>query len=339
MLVSRCQLLLCLSCFSAAASTAPHRALALLASDHAIAGDRLNDVSLLQVGLDLQPPRDNFIGAPASSPQAVKPKLAVDSAKLDVNKTAVQLSSADQLAKLSTVAQQSTEQTSFAGLKLATGSSGRVLGITLALFVVAMVITGVFMFAVMGNLNEKIDSTTQQKTLADSVCSTLQSKQVKAKQQTSCFTPICGAEPRRDSKPTSRWWPGGWRPWKKKGQTAKSEPAPPIESGATSQTIESGNAAGGKPLSSLDLDGQFAASIEALKVPLAAGTLTNQNKLDIYARYKQATVGDVTGDQPSSWAVKDRYKWDAWALLKGMSKDQGKQEYCKTADSLAPGWR
>lgn len=311
MLVSRCQLLLCLSCFSAAASTAPHRALALLASDHAIAGDRLNDVSLLQVGLDLQPPRDNFIGAPASSPQA----------------------------KLSTVAQQSTEQTSFAGLKLATGSSGRVIGITLALFVVAMVITGVFMFAVMGNLNEKIDSTTQQKTLADSVCSTLQSKQVKAKQQTSCFTPICGAEPRRDSKPTSRWWPGGWRPWKKKGQTAKSEPAPPIESGATSQTIESGNAAGGKPIPSLDLDGQFAASIEALKVPLAAGTLTNQNKLDIYARYKQATVGDVTGDQPSSWAVKDRYKWDAWALLKGMSKDQGKQEYCKTADSLAPGWR
>lgn len=308
MLVSRCQLLLCLSCFSAAASTAPHRALALLASDHAIAGDRLNDVSLLQVGLDLQPPRDNFIGAPASSPQA----------------------------KLSTVAQQSTEQTSFAGLKLATGSSGRVLGITLALFVAAMVITGVFMFAVMGNLNEKIDSTTQQKTLADSVCSTLQSKQVKPKQQTSCFTPICGAEPRRDSKPASRWWPGGWRPWKKKGQTAKSEPAPSIESGATSQTIESGNAAGGKPISSIDLDGQFAASIEALKVPLAAGTLTNQNKLDIYARYKQATVGDVTGDQPSSWAVKDRYKWDAWALLKGMSKDQGKQEYCKTADSLAP---
>jgi len=65
---------------------------------------------------------------------------------------------------------------------------------------------------------------------------------------------------------------------------------------------------------------------------------TNDEKLKVYALYKQASEGDVTGGQP--WAVQfeARAKWDAWNALKGMSKDEAKKQYVALVDSTSPGW-
>lgn len=54
---------------------------------------------------------------------------------------------------------------------------------------------------------------------------------------------------------------------------------------------------------------------------------SNDEKLKFYSYFKQATEGDVKGDQP--WAVQfeARAKWDAWAKLKGMSKEEAMQKY------------
>lgn len=49
--------------------------------------------------------------------------------------------------------------------------------------------------------------------------------------------------------------------------------------------------------------------------------------LDLYALYKQATVGNATGDRPGMLDLKGRAKYDAWAKKKGMTKDAAMQAY------------
>jgi acyl-CoA-binding protein len=62
--------------------------------------------------------------------------------------------------------------------------------------------------------------------------------------------------------------------------------------------------------------------------------ILNDVQLDLYALYKQATVGDVEGNQP--WAVQfeARSKWDAWNGKKGMPQDEAKKQYIALVQSL-----
>ena len=56
--------------------------------------------------------------------------------------------------------------------------------------------------------------------------------------------------------------------------------------------------------------------------------------LDLYANYKQATVGDVNIDKPSFYMFKDVSKWNAWNQLKGISKMQAQVNYIKLVEEL-----
>ncbi|CAI4539394.1 CBM_collapsed_G0024330.mRNA.1.CDS.1 [Saccharomyces cerevisiae] len=38
--------------------------------------------------------------------------------------------------------------------------------------------------------------------------------------------------------------------------------------------------------------------------------------LELYALYRQATVGDNDKEKPGIFNMKDRYKWEAWENLK-----------------------
>ncbi len=49
--------------------------------------------------------------------------------------------------------------------------------------------------------------------------------------------------------------------------------------------------------------------------------------LKLYAYYKQATVGDAAGGRPGLTDFVGRMKFDAWAKLKGTSKDDAMQVY------------
>ena len=53
----------------------------------------------------------------------------------------------------------------------------------------------------------------------------------------------------------------------------------------------------------------------------------NATLLQIYALYKQATVGDVDGKRPGFTDMVGRAKWDAWNALKGKDADSAMQEY------------
>ena len=42
-------------------------------------------------------------------------------------------------------------------------------------------------------------------------------------------------------------------------------------------------------------------------------SVDDEDMLRLYAQYKQATEGDVTGDRPGAFDFVDRAKYDAWA--------------------------
>lgn len=53
----------------------------------------------------------------------------------------------------------------------------------------------------------------------------------------------------------------------------------------------------------------------------------NQTLLELYALFKQATEGDVSGSRPGLLDLKGRAKYDAWSAKKGYSKDSAMADY------------
>jgi len=60
----------------------------------------------------------------------------------------------------------------------------------------------------------------------------------------------------------------------------------------------------------------------------------NKTLLQIYALYKQATVGDVEGKRPGFTDMVGRAKWDAWNDLQGKADKEAMQEYIDLIESL-----
>jgi diazepam-binding inhibitor (GABA receptor modulator, acyl-CoA-binding protein) len=54
---------------------------------------------------------------------------------------------------------------------------------------------------------------------------------------------------------------------------------------------------------------------------------SNEELLDLYALFKQATDGDVSGERPGGFDFKAIAKFDAWDAKKGTTKDQAMQQY------------
>lgn len=61
---------------------------------------------------------------------------------------------------------------------------------------------------------------------------------------------------------------------------------------------------------------------------------SNQELLNLYALYKQATEGDVTGDRPRGFDFKAIAKYDAWVDLRGISKEDARDKYIQFVNSL-----
>ena len=61
---------------------------------------------------------------------------------------------------------------------------------------------------------------------------------------------------------------------------------------------------------------------------------SDRDMLRMYALYKQATTGDVSGKRPGALDIRSRAKYDAWAKLKGMSKDDARSKYIDKVESL-----
>jgi 3-hydroxyacyl-CoA dehydrogenase len=75
------------------------------------------------------------------------------------------------------------------------------------------------------------------------------------------------------------------------------------------------------------LEQKFNEMVQAVRDATIDFKPDNNQKLKLYAFYKQATVGDVEGKCPSVLKMVERAKWMAWDSIKGQSKDQAMRGY------------
>jgi len=61
---------------------------------------------------------------------------------------------------------------------------------------------------------------------------------------------------------------------------------------------------------------------------------SNEELLTLYALYKQATEGDVSGDRPGGFDFKAIAKYDAGEEVKGKAKTEAMQEYISLVERL-----
>lgn len=63
-------------------------------------------------------------------------------------------------------------------------------------------------------------------------------------------------------------------------------------------------------------------------------TPKNDQLLELYALYKQATVGDCDTARPGLLDLKGKAKWDAWNHKKGTDSEKAKQDYINNVQNL-----
>lgn len=63
----------------------------------------------------------------------------------------------------------------------------------------------------------------------------------------------------------------------------------------------------------------------------------NNALLKLYALYKQASSGDVSGERPGILDMAGRMKYDAWTKLQGTSTEQAMQDYIAFVEELKAG--
>lgn len=65
----------------------------------------------------------------------------------------------------------------------------------------------------------------------------------------------------------------------------------------------------------------------------------NDDLLFLYAHYKQGAEGDVSGKRPGMLDMVGRAKYDAWAKIKGLPRDQAMQKYIDKVEALLKSHR
>ncbi len=82
----------------------------------------------------------------------------------------------------------------------------------------------------------------------------------------------------------------------------------------------------------MDLKNDFETAVEqSRKLPKKP---ENEELLKLYALYKQATEGDVTGERPGGFDFKGAAKYDAWKSLEGKLSEPCMEEYIRFVNAL-----
>ena len=85
-----------------------------------------------------------------------------------------------------------------------------------------------------------------------------------------------------------------------------------------------------------ELQVRFEACVEKVRNAPADGPMkpSNEMKLKMYGLYRQATDGDVHGKRPGMMDVVGRFKYDAWAALKGTSREDAMRQYVNEVEAI-----
>lgn len=106
---------------------------------------------------------------------------------------------------------------------------------------------------------------------------------------------------------------------------AAKKPAPPAKAAAKA-------APKAAPAGATDLPDRFADAQQRVKK--LKDKPDNDTLLRLYSLYKQGSEGDVHGEKPGFFDFVGAAKYDAWAKLKGTSKDDAMKKYIALVDKL-----
>jgi diazepam-binding inhibitor (GABA receptor modulator, acyl-CoA-binding protein) len=81
-----------------------------------------------------------------------------------------------------------------------------------------------------------------------------------------------------------------------------------------------------------DIEARFHAAAE--RVQTLSRRPDNRTLLQLYALFKQATVGDVSGSRPGLLDPAGRAKFDAWTERRGTPKETAMLEYVEVVERL-----
>lgn len=83
---------------------------------------------------------------------------------------------------------------------------------------------------------------------------------------------------------------------------------------------------------------EFDQAVAFLPQIIAKNSVSNDDLLYLYARYKQVTVGPCNTKRPGFLEFQAKKKWDAWNLVKEISEGEAKSQYIQKIKQLEPGW-
>jgi pimeloyl-ACP methyl ester carboxylesterase/acyl-CoA-binding protein len=85
-----------------------------------------------------------------------------------------------------------------------------------------------------------------------------------------------------------------------------------------------------------DIAARFEAAVAKVASAPKNGPIkpSNEMKLKMYGLFRQARDGDVSGKRPGMMDVVNRFKYDAWADLKGTSREEAMRRYVAEVDAL-----
>lgn len=83
-----------------------------------------------------------------------------------------------------------------------------------------------------------------------------------------------------------------------------------------------------------DLKAQFDATVKMIQSAEGDFKPSNELKLEMYALFKQATEGDVSGKKPGLTDFVGRMKYSAWENIKGMSSEKAMQTYVNKVNDI-----
>jgi diazepam-binding inhibitor (GABA receptor modulating acyl-CoA-binding protein) len=84
----------------------------------------------------------------------------------------------------------------------------------------------------------------------------------------------------------------------------------------------------------MSLQEEFKSAVERSKNDIKERP-SNEDLLKLYALFKQAEEGDVSGEKPGGFDFKAIAKYNAWEELKGKSNEEAMKEYIALVDKLA----
>lgn len=73
---------------------------------------------------------------------------------------------------------------------------------------------------------------------------------------------------------------------------------------------------------------------KAIELVKTVETVSNENKLYLYAHYKQANNGNNNLPKPSIINIIDSAKWKAWNEISGMEKEEAMKLYINKVKEL-----